>query len=281
MINGETRLLAVLGDPIAHTRSPLMHNAVLEKCGINMVYVPLRVAREDLPEAIRGLRALNFAGANVTLPHKEAVIPLLDGISGESRLIGAVNTIVNRKGRLFGTTTDPSGILMALKKGGVRIKGRAITVLGTGGSSRTMVYTLLLNGCCDVAVAGRHPEKAVALCREAASRFRVPVPLLHLKTREFDERMKQTDLLVNCTSVGMWPHANHMPIEKKQLRKGLTIFDIVYNPLCTRLLKEAGSAGAKTVPGIDMLVCQGMESFRLWTGRRPSYSVFYRSALSR
>lgn len=280
MINGHTRVLAVLGDPIAHTRSPHMHNAAIKAMGLNMVYVPLHVTRESLKEAVAGLRALSFAGANVTLPHKEAVVPLLDEISRESRLIGAVNTIVNRNGLLFGTTTDPHGIRMALKKARVPFRRMKVTILGTGGSARTALFTMLLDGVRDVVVAGRHPVKAAAMIRRAKAHFKAPVTVMDLSTAAFDRRMEETDLLINCTSVGMWPHAKGMPVQKKHLRSRMIIFDIVYNPLRTRLLKEAGRAGAKTVPGMDMLVFQGMESFRLWTGKRPSYGVFHGSALA-
>jgi len=278
-ITGRTRLIALLGHPVSHTRSPQMQNPALQRAGMDAVYVPFSVKPENLKEAVKGLRALDFLGANVTLPHKEAVLPLLDELSAESKLIGAVNTIVNRNGRLVGTTTDSPGILLTLKKAGVNPRKRAITLLGTGGSARTALFTFLQQGCRDIALAGRSPEKGGSMVRRAMAHCKIKVPLLKLDSPDFAKRMRETDLLVNCTSVGMWPGIHETPVAKKHLHRRMVIFDIVYNPLKTRLI-EGEKIGARTVSGMDMLVFQGMESFRLWTGKQPAFGAFKRSALS-
>jgi len=273
-VRGTTRIAGVIGNPVAHTRSPAMHNHACEKTGLDMIYLPFLVREKELGPAMAGVRALNMAGVNVTIPHKQAVMRHLDAVSKESRLIGAVNTVVNRNGRLIGTTTDPYGIMMALKRKKVAIKGKRITVLGTGGSARTALFTFLLNGCRDIALAGRHPDKAAAMARDAEKRFRCKVPLLKLDAPAFERRTAVTDLLVNCTSVGMAPCADKTPIKKSLLRPGMIVFDIVYQPQKTRLLKEAAAAGLKTVRGADMLIFQGMAAFKLFTGRNVPYSVF-------
>jgi shikimate dehydrogenase len=273
-VRGTTRIAGVVGCPIAHTRSPAMHNYAYAKTGLDMIYLPFLVREKELGRAMAGVRALNMAGVNVTIPHKQAVIRHLDTVSKESKLIGAVNTVVNRDGRLFGTTTDPHGIMMALKRKKVSIAGKRITILGTGGSARTALFTFLLNGCRDIAIAGRRPARASAMSREAGKRFHRRVPLLKLETPAFARRMAGTDLLVNCTSAGMVPNAGKTPVKKNLLRRGMAVFDIVYQPEKTRLLKEAAEAGLKTVGGMDMLIFQGMAAFKLFTGKSVPYDVF-------
>jgi shikimate dehydrogenase len=279
VINGKTRLIGVLGWPVSHTRSPHMHNAALKALGLNMVYVPLAVEPGDLGRAVQGLRALGFAGANVTIPHKEAVMRHLDVVSPASRRIGAVNTIVNRGGRLYGTTTDPEGVWMTLKKAGIRPAGRRVTVLGTGGTARTVLFTLAARGFRDIALAGRRPHRARGMVAAVKKHFGLSVPIYHLSGPAFDKRAAATTLLVNCTSVGMAPATGKTPVGRKHLHNRMVVFDIVYNPLKTRLLIEAARAGARTLSGINMLVYQGMAAFKLWTGKTPLYGLFLKHAL--
>jgi shikimate dehydrogenase len=274
-IDGKTRLAGVIGCPIAHTRSPAIHNHAARRLGLNFRYLAFLVEPGNLGRALEGVRALGLAGVNVTLPHKQAVMAYLDEVSEESRLIGAVNTVVNKGGRLFGTTTDPYGLRMALKRKKISPKNRRITILGTGGSARTALFSFLLDGCRDIAVAGRRPQKARAMGREAQRRFGREVPVMLLPGRELTRRLAETDLLVNCTSVGMSPLADKTPLHSSLLHKGMAVFDIVYNPVETRLLREAAKKGARVISGVDMLLYQGMAAFRLFTGRDASYSLFY------
>jgi len=280
-LTGNAKVVAVIGDPIAHSRSPRMHNRAIDRLGLDMVYIPLRVPASRLSEAMDALRTLNFAGANITLPHKEAVIPFLDAVSEESRLIGAVNTIINREGKLFGTTTDTVGILGVLKKGKIDIKKACVTILGTGGSARTALFTLLLNGCRDIVVSGRHPKKAAKLVRDCEKQFGQKIPLLLIGSDPFIARMKETTLLINSTPAGMHPDTAGTPVDKEFLHRRMAVFDMVYNPLLTRLLREAKAKGAKTLSGIDMLIFQGMKSFELWTHRKPDYQAFKEGALAK
>ncbi|OGJ87649.1 MAG: shikimate dehydrogenase [Candidatus Raymondbacteria bacterium RifOxyA12_full_50_37] len=280
MINGATRLLGVIGSPIEHTRSPHMHNEALSRLRINAVYVPLKVESHMLKAAVNGLRAFNFLGANVTIPYKEAVAPYLDSISNESALIGAVNTIVNRRGRLWGTTTDPDGILGALKRGTMGYEGKRVTIMGTGGAARTALFTFLLNGVRDIVVAGRRPERARSMAAKARRACGVLVPVLSLDSGEFRDRIRETELLVNATSAGMYPRMRETPVAAALLHGRMAVFDMIYNPLVSRFLREAARAGARTMNGLPMLVYQGMASFTLWTGKRTAFEVFYRKALA-
>lgn len=280
-VDGTTRVVAVLGYPVAHSRSPAMHNRALSALGLNWVYVPCRVAPADLGRAIRGLRALNFAGANVTIPHKERVMRFLDDVTPEARAIGAVNTVVNRKGRLWGTTTDPHGILMALKKGRVNLRRSRAVILGTGGSARTALFTLIAGGCRHAVAAGRRPARAKALALEARKRFGVPVEGVLLGSPDFAARISESTLLINATPVGLTPATGRTPIDRKLLHPNLLVFDMVYNPLDTRLLREAREKGARTVSGIEMLIHQGLKSFELWTGKKAPERLFRKGAFSR
>lgn len=280
-IDGTTRITGVFGYPISHTRSPAMHNFAYSRLDLNIIYVPFLVNPRNLGAAIKGVRALGVAGVNVTLPHKQAVMKHLDTVSPESRLIGAVNTVVNRGGKLFGTTTDPYGIVMALKRKKIAIKNKRVTLLGTGGTARTALFTFLFNGCKDIVLAGRRPRRGLVMARDAGGHFKRKIPVLSLYGKAFDARMRETDLLVNCTSVGMSGASNEMPVRKEHLRPGLAVFDIVYNrKQATRLVREAEKKGLATACGMDMLIYQGIAAFKLFTGKTVSYDLFRKGFLS-
>lgn len=281
-INGKTRLLGVFGYPISHTRSPAMHNPALRRFGFNLVYVPFLVKPENLGQAVQGVRALDLAGINVTIPHKQAIVKHLDEISKESRLIGAANTVINRNGKLFGTTTDPYGIIMALKKGRILVRNKRVLILGTGGTARTALFTLLMEGCAEVVIAGRRPEKAEIMVQEAKKAFKKPVRLLKLHTEAFFEEIEKTNLLINTTSVGMDTSSREILVEKKRLHSRLAVFDIVYQKKGdTPLIRAAKSLGLKCAVGMDMLIYQGMASFKLWTGKNPGYELFRKGFLAK
>ncbi|MFH0919219.1 MAG: shikimate dehydrogenase [Fibrobacterota bacterium] len=279
-MNGTTRLIGLFGWPVGHSRSPQMQNAGFQKLGLNIAYVPLAVEPGRLRDAVNGLRAMNFLGANVTLPHKERVMKHLDSVSTLSRRIGAVNTIVNRNGRLHGTTTDPEGFIKAVS-GSIRLTPQTrIMVLGAGGTARTLLFALLAHGCRDLALACRAPRKAARLLSDARKHFKARIPLLTLGAPAFAARMSGTTLLINCTPVGMSPRPNALPLSPALLHNKLTVFDTVYNPLKTRLLAETEKRGGRAVPGMDMLVYQGMASFEVWTGKKPDYATFRKGALN-
>ena len=263
---GKTRIFCILGDPIAHSLSPAMHNAALTAMDVDAVYVPFRVAPDVLGEAVAGLRALNISGFNVTVPHKTAVMEFLDHISDEARAIGAVNTIVNTSEGLFGHNTDAWGFRAALTHAGVDEVPSRVCVLGAGGAARAVVYACAWEpGVVEVQVVNRTLANAERLVSELVSH--VPVPFTAHPADEATLRriVPVSDLVVNTTSVGMHPNVDDTPVGDASLfHDGQVVCDIVYAPVETRFLQDAASRGARTVGGLGMLACQGARALSLW-----------------
>lgn len=260
-----------------------MHNAAFAHHGLDYAYLPLRVRGEDLGPALEALRVFGFRGANVTLPHKEAILPYLDAVSDLSKTIGAVNTVVQEGGRLFGTTTDPVGFMTGFTEAGFTFDGKKVAVLGSGGSARTIAFALfLLARPAEVFLVGRKAEKMAPLVEEIRAKLgaRLEPCAFSDYGRAEDPRSlaARVDVVVNATPVGMEPNAAGSPLEAAQLRPGQVVYDIVYVPEKTRLLSLAEEAGLAAVGGLGMLVHQGCESFRLWTGVNPDVSVFFGGA---
>ncbi|MFC1907938.1 shikimate dehydrogenase [Chloroflexota bacterium] len=266
-ISGKTRTCGVIGDPIEHTMSPVMHNAAFKNKGVDYVYLPFRVKEKELGKAIEGMRALNIRGLNVTIPHKVAVIQFLDEVDPLADKIGAVNTIVNDEGVLKGYNTDGAGFIQALLEKGVKLEGKNVVVLGAGGASKAISFILADRGS-HLVILNRLLELDWA--KELAGRilqiFNKWVEALELNKQNLTRALAEADILVNATSVGMTPNVDQTPVASDLLKPGLVVFDIVYNPIKTRLQKEAEMAGAKTVSGLDMLVWQGALTFEKWTG---------------
>jgi shikimate dehydrogenase len=278
MTDARTQLVGLIGWPVEHSLSPAMHNAAFEALGLNWHYVPLPVAPGRVEAALRGLEALGFRGANVTVPHKLAVVPLLDGVAGDARALGAVNTLDVRRGEdggaiTTGHNTDARGFVGALRAGGFEPAGggRAV-VVGAGGAARSVVYGLLAGGMNEVAVLNRTPERAHALVADLAGHVPDGVLLrgVRLTVETLVESARGADLLVNATTLGMWPRVEgSIWPEAVSLPAHLTVFDLVYNPLETRFLGQARRAGARAIDGLGMLVGQGAIAFSLWTGAGP------------
>lgn len=266
-ITGTTSVCGVIGDPIEHTMSPTMHNAAYRAAGLDFVYTAFHVAAEDLGKAIGGMRGLGIRGLNVTIPHKVAVMEYLDKLDPLAEKIGAVNTISNDGGVLTGFNTDALGALRALAENGIEISGRRIVVLGAGGASRA-VSLALADGGGRLTILNRREELdwAEALAARLSSLFGGEIPALEMTESNLAGALDGADLLVNTTSLGMSPQPERTPVAAGLLRGDLSVFDIVYNPLKTRLLTEAERAGAKTVGGIEMLAWQGALAFEKWTG---------------
>ena len=267
--SGKTKVCGVIGDPIEHTMSPVMHNAAFREQGLDFIYAAFRVKKEELGKAIDGMRALNIRGLNVTIPHKVAVIPLLDKLDPLAEKIGAVNTIVNDDGILTGYNTDATGFLQALLERGIEPPGKNVVVLGAGGASRAISFALAERGS-HLIIINRLEEFdwAVELARHISQSFKKEVEALELDENNLAKVLEKADILVNATSVGMSPNADKSPVSAGLLKPDLAVFDIVYNPIETKLLKEAKAAGAETVGGIDMLAWQGALAFEKWTGRK-------------
>ncbi|MEN8613743.1 shikimate dehydrogenase [Dehalogenimonas sp. THU2] len=259
MITADTRVIALIGDPVGHSVSPAMHDAAFKALGLNYIYLAFRVPVAGLAQAIEGIRGLGLAGANVTIPHKTAVLPLLDSVNSQANRIGAVNTIMNQNGRLIGYNTDASGFLAALKGGSFEPEGKKAVVLGAGGVARAAVFALGDAGA-SVAIVNRTAAAARKLAGETGS------SVFEMTENGFHAALEGVSLVVNATSVGMSPDDGSTPLPATFLRPGMTVIDTVYRPRRTRLLAEAEAAGCTVVGGLEMLVEQGALAFELWTG---------------
>lgn len=279
-VSASTRLLGVIGDPVAHSRSPVMHNAALHALGLDWCYVPLHVRPENLEAALRGLVALEFVGANVTIPHKERAAELVDECTPTAAAIGAVNTITVAGMRLLGDNTDAPGILMALAEAGVEISDQKAVVLGAGGSARAAAYALAQAGA-QVTVANRTRSRAEELVATLGSLVQGSISALPLNDiAALQARLEEATLLVNTTPAGMEVGAQHAaPLPASplppavHLPPGLAVLDLVYAPRQTPLLRTAAAAGCKTIEGLRVLVHQGALSLECWTGRPAPLAV--------
>ncbi|MCX6377673.1 MAG: shikimate dehydrogenase [Armatimonadetes bacterium] len=268
-VTGTTRVTGVFGYPVHHSQSPAMHNTAFRELGLDFVYVPFSVRPDDLESAVRGIRSLDIVGVNLTIPHKERVIEYLDWVSDDAKRIKSVNTIHQVGGVLKGYSTDGPGFIKALEASGKSPVGSKAVVLGAGGSARATVYALVTSGA-EVTVVNRTGSRAVELAEQLnlvlAEGIVKPIAL---DSTDAARAVREADLLVNCTPVGMYPHIDAQLIPSEWLHEELFVFDQVYNPLETNLLKAARSAGAGHANGIKMLVFQGALSFEIWTGQAP------------
>ncbi|OGO43835.1 MAG: shikimate dehydrogenase [Chloroflexi bacterium RBG_16_58_8] len=279
-ISGKTQICALIGDPVEHSMSPAMHNAAYQALGLDYVYIPFRVKARELEQAVRGLRALNVRGFNVTMPHKVTIIPLLNSLDPLAEKIGAVNTVVNDGGDLKGYNTDGEGFLRALREKGMEPDEKNIVLLGAGGASRAISYVLAQQGA-RLAILNRRLELAWAedIARLILEDLDIEVEVMELGAGQLAGALEDADILVNATSVGMSPESSKSPVPAALLKPGLTVFDIVYNPIETRLLREAKAAGARVISGVDMLAWQGALAFEKWTGQAAPLGLMRREAL--
>ncbi len=279
-ISGKTRLCGLIGDPVEHTMSPVMHNAAFNKMGLDYLYVPFRVKKEELGKAVEGMKALNIKGLNVTIPHKVTIIPFLDKLDRLAERIGAVNTIVNNDGILTGYNTDATGFLQALLEKGIELKGKNVVILGAGGASRAVSFALAEKGA-HLVILNRLLELdwAEELADRISRIFEREVKALELNTENLISALREANILVNATSVGMTPNIDDISVTPELLKPNLIVFDIVYNPIKTRLLREAEAAGAKTISGLDMLVWQGALAFEKWTGLKAPVELMKEAAI--
>jgi shikimate dehydrogenase len=279
-ISGKTLVCGVIGDPIEHTMSPVMHNAAFRELRLDYVYVAFRVKNEELARAIGGMRALNIRGLNVTIPHKVSIIPLLDSLDPVAEKIGAVNTVVNRDGVLQGYNTDATGFLQALLDKGVEPAGKNVVIIGAGGTARAISF-ILAEREANLVILNRLEELdwAEELARKISSVFGKETRALELQEANLRTALAKAEVLVNATSVGMSPNKDETPVPAALLRPGLVVFDIVYNPIKTKMTTEAAQAGGETVMGLDMLVWQGALAFEMWTGKQAPVSLMKREAI--
>jgi len=264
VISGRTKVCGIIGDPIEHTMSPVMHNAAFKNKDVDYVYLAFRVKKEELGKAIEGMRALNIRGLNITIPHKVAVIQFLDELDHLADKIGAVNTVVNDNGVLRGYNTDATGFLKALRERGIEPEGKNVVIMGAGGASRAISFILAERGS-SLVILNRTWNKAKICADRISEIFQSEATALKLNRENLAAALSQADILVNASSVGMSPNINETPVTSNLLKPGLVVFDIVYNPIKTRLRREAEAAGATVIGGLDMLVWQGALAFEKWT----------------
>jgi shikimate dehydrogenase len=273
-ISGGTAVVGVMGWPIEHSLSPAMHNAAFGALGLDWCYVPLAVPPAHIAEAARGILALGLRGVNVTVPHKQAMLALVDDLTPEARAIGAVNTVLVEGKRMLGHNTDARGFLRAVREAGFAPEGRPALVLGAGGAARAVVYALASVGA-PVTICNRNVVRAERLADDMRAHF--PGAELRggpLDAAWLDQVAPQAALIVNATSVGMWPHTEPSPWpEGTPFPRQAWLYDLIYNPRETRLMRQARQAGLPTSDGLGMLVHQGAEAFRLWTGIEPPTDV--------
>ena len=266
-MNGKTETLCVFGHPIAHSKSPLMHNALFKALGINAAYLPYGPEPENFAQAIQGFRAMKFRGANITIPYKTPVMELVDELSPISKFTGSVNTLYWKDGivggTLCGTTTDPYGCIRNLEENGIQPKNTTIALLGNGGAAKAIAYTLLEQGN-KLAIVCRNKEKGDALASALNPLFKGSEKISVFSFQEFSKVSKDYKIIINATSVGMTPNEDETPLGSDSLNPGQTVCDIVYAPPKTKLLKLAAEKGCKTITGEGMLVNQGLESFKKW-----------------
>jgi len=273
------QVFGVFGDPVGHSLSPAMHNAAFSALGMDCIYHAFRVRPEKLEKAILGAEAMGFGGLNLTVPLKEKALKL-DFIKPDplAKRIGAVNTIVfGKDGEIQGYNTDGLGARQALLDASVEIMGSRMVIAGAGGAARAVAFQLAADGA-DITVINRTEERAVELAKEISAAA-LPGKIRGTGLSGLKDLLRDADVLINTTTLGMYPNTDTAIATAEELHSGLTIFDIVYNPLETRLLREAKAAGAKTISGVLMLVYQGAEAFRLWTGVEPSVELMKKTVL--
>ena len=269
MINTDTSLFAVLGDPVSHSLSPVMHNSAFSHIGYNGIYLAFNV--KDIKAAVAGIRGLGIRGASITIPHKVSVMKYLDQIDPMAQKIGAVNTIINKNGLLTGYNTDYSGALMALLEK-TTIKNKDVVIIGAGGAARAIGFGILKEGG-NLTIINILEDEGSTLAKDLGVNY------YHLS--QFNEVINKSDckILINTTPVGMTPNEKEMPVESKYLNREMVVMDIVYNPLKTRFLKEAEKIGCKTINGAAMFVFQGVFQFELWTQKKAPVDIMKKVVL--
>ncbi|MFC1571342.1 shikimate dehydrogenase [Candidatus Margulisiibacteriota bacterium] len=275
-----TKKAYIIGYPIGHSLSPTMHNAAAKALGIDLEYIPKKVKPKDLAKALKELRGPDVIGFNITVPHKEAIVPLLDDLSKPAQIIGAVNTVVNENGKLIGHNTDGAGFIESLKEDAKTApKDKNVVILGAGGASRAVSVMLAEAEVAFLTITDIQEEKAKGLIEYVSSYFQTNCNLVKPNSPELQETINKADILVNCTPIGMHPKGKDSPLSPDiKLHANLLVYDLVYNPRETQLLKSAQTAGGRTCSGLGMLVRQGALAFTLWTHQEAPVATMRQAA---
>jgi shikimate dehydrogenase len=273
-IDAQTRLCALVGNPVEHSFSPLIHNAAFKATGLNFVYVAFRVEKSRIGEAITGIRALNIRGTSVTIPHKVSALRFLDQLDPLAEKIGSINTIVNDGGILKGYNSDGAGALKAIQGQGVALDEKSVLVLGSGGAARAITFTLAMRTKISrLTIAGIVKNELATLAGDLQRASEVPIKTAILADRFFEQDAPAADVLINCTPVGMYPEVDSSPVPADFFQNSMAVFDVVYNPLKTKLLSAAEQAGCTIISGVEMFINQAAVQFQLWTGEKAPEDV--------
>lgn len=270
VVDVNTKLVGLLGNPLGHSFSPAMHNKAFDRLGLNYFYLPIEVAADDLADVVRGISKMNFAGYNVTIPHKIQIMALLDHVDDLAKNIGAVNVVRLENGRSTGYNTDGEGFVRSLEtEARISMAGKQCFIIGCGGAARAIAMTLAFKGAEKISICNRTEQKARDLVAEINANVRPCGETVRMEASEIRAGLEQAEVLINTTSIGMHPDEERLPIAEELIPEGMIVSDIVYNPVKTKLLQVAAKKGCKTVSGLGMLVYQGAEAFKLWTGAQP------------
>lgn len=270
-INHNTKIIGVIGHPIKHSLSPMMHNYAFNKLDLDFVYLPFDIAAANLKDALKGMVALGVKGFNVTIPHKERIVDFLDELSDSAKIVNAVNTVVNENGKLHGFNTDVDGILKTLEDYKDEINGNMVTVIGAGGAARSVIYTLINNFNVEkINIVNRTVEKAESLKDYFTSKMLFEkIKTYELAPPDIINVFADSKLIVNASSIGMSPEEDDSPTSiVESFNSNQIVFDLVYNPRKTKFLALAESQGATILNGLKMFVEQGAKAFELWTNEK-------------
>lgn len=272
MVSGKTKNIGIIGYPIEHSLSPMMQNAALKEAGLDYFYIAMPVDPAQLSEAVLGLKVLGFEGFNVTIPHKINIISLLDEIDDHAKMIGAVNTVVIRQGKMIGYNTDSVGFIAALEKNNFTIRGKHAVLLGAGGAALAVIWGLITRGITSLTLGVRNVNKVKSLMMKFENYAEINI--VDWADTEFHQSVKSCDLLINTTPLGMAPHIEQSPpVQWDLINKKTFVCDLIYNPIVTKFLDLAKENGNRTMNGEGMLVEQGAAAFKLWTGLSASTEV--------
>jgi len=277
-ISHSTKLVGVIGHPIKHSYSPIMHNTAFQLADLNYVYLPFDLTSSNLKDALKGMVALGIKGFNVTIPHKEKVIPFLNDVSEGASVVGAVNTIVNENGKLNGYNSDVHGIYETLKEYKKDLAGSVITILGAGGAARSVIFTLIRHfHVKKIHIINRTEERANSIKNYFSTKMLFEKIVTHTLTpHEIVKVLSKSKLIINASSIGMYPKEDDSPTKiAESFNSNQLVFDIVYNPIRTKFLSLAAREGATTINGLKMFVEQGAKSFELWTGKQMPKTEIY------
>jgi len=267
-VTGKTKLLGLVGNPVEHSISPQLHNTLSSLLGLDIVYIPLAVGKEDLETVVKALKALDFIGFNVTIPYKRDIMKYLDENSKEAILMGAVNTVKKIDGRLYGYNTDAEGFLRSFKEeAGVGFKGKKVVLIGAGGVARAIAVKIASEDAEKISVVNRTVEKSVELAEVVNENIKEIVQVYNFEDKTFRMAFEESDIIINTTSVGMYPKTRETPVKFTEcFNKNQIVYDVIYNPEKTKFLNDAEKRGAKIINGLGMLFYQGISAYEIWTG---------------